>query len=360
MVDRRILKYILLMFIIFCTAMPAASAEKIRVEPGESIQSAIDLAAPGDVIEVASGEYDESLNVNKQLSLIGVDTGNGAPTVNLVRIVADNCEFKGFKVYNSELFAIAVNSNWNKITDNKVETCIDSIILKDVHDNFVARNEARIICQGRDVLSLLSGNGGDGIHLINSHNNTIRDNSAANGFIGIYLDHSDYNLVEGNNATGNSNGIGSYTSVGNTIKDNVIRKNAVDGIGFLRFSNDSVITGNLVESNGHCGIFLQDSSHNTIYLNKLIRNNENAQSKDYRSAGSVNLWRSAESVTYLQGNKNITGYLGNYWSDYLGKDLNDDNIGDESYRFNGGQDSYPLMKPVIKGKSEPAQDRLLD
>ena len=98
MVDRRILKYILLMFIIFCAAMPVASAEKIRVEPGESIQSAIDLAVPGDVIEVASGEYDESLNVNKQLSLIGVDTGNGAPSVNFVAISADNCELKGFKV----------------------------------------------------------------------------------------------------------------------------------------------------------------------------------------------------------------------------------------------------------------------
>jgi nitrous oxidase accessory protein len=346
MVDRRILKYILLMFIIFCAAMPTSSAEKIRVEPGESIQSAIDLAVPGDVIEVASGEYDESLNVNKQLSLIGVDTGNGAPIVNLVRIVADNCELKGFKIYNSELFAIAVNSNWNNITDNKLETCMDSIILKDVHDNLVARNEARIICQGRDLISLLTGNGGDGIHLINSQNNTIRDNSVANGFIGIYLDHSDYNLVERNNATGNSNGIGSFSSVGNTIKDNVIRKNVLDGIGLLKFSNGSVITGNLVESSGHCGIFLQDSSHNTIYLNKLIRNNENAQSKDVRSSGSVNLWHSIQSATYLQGNKSFNGYLGNYWSDYRGRDLNDDNIGDEPYSFSGGQDSYPLTKPL--------------
>lgn len=346
MVDRRIPKYILLMLIIFCAAMQAVPAERIRVEPGESIQSAIDLADPGDVIEVASGEYDESLSVNKQLSLIGIDTGNGAPTVNLVRIVADNCEFKGFKIYNSELFAIAVNSNWNNITDNKLETCMDSIILKDVHDNLVARNEARIICQGRDLISLMSGNGGDGIHLIGSQNNTIRDNSAANGFIGIYLDHSDYNLVERNNATGNSNGIGSFSSVGNTIKGNFIRKNVLDGISLLKFSNGSVITGNLVESNGHCGIYLQDSSNNTIYLNRLIRNNENAQSKDVRSSGSVNLWRSIQSLTYLQGNKNMTGYLGNYWSDYRGRDLNDDNIGDEPYSFSGGQDSHPLIRPL--------------
>lgn len=345
MVDRRIAKYALLILTIFCAIMQAASAEKIRVEPGERIQSAIDMAAPGDIIEVASGEYDESLNVNKRLSLIGVDTGNGAPTVNLVEIIADNCEVKGFRIYNSELFAIGVNSNWNNITDNKLETCVDSIILKDVHDNLVAGNEARIICQGQGLISLMSGNGGDGIHAINSHNNTIRENSVANGFIGIYLDHSDYNLVERNNATGNSNGIGSLSSIGNTIKDNVIRKNVNDGIGLLKFSNDSVIIGNLVESNGHCGICLQDSSNNTIYLNKLIRNNENAQSKDVRSSGSVNLWHSIEFVTYLQGNKSIIGYLGNYWSDYSGKDLNDDNIGDESYRFNGGQDSYPLMKP---------------
>jgi parallel beta-helix repeat protein len=284
MVDRRILKYILLIFIIFCAVMQAASAEEIRVEPGESIQSAIDLAAPGDVIEVASGEYDESLEINKRLSLIGVDTGNGAPTVNYVAIIADNCEFKGFKVYDPELFGIGVKSNWNNITDNKVEACGGGIFLDGVHGNLVAHNDVRIVCQG--LYGLLSGSfslgGGDGIHLLNAYDNTVKDNTVANGFIGIYLDSSNHNLLVGNNASSNTNGIGSFSSMGNTIKDNVIRKSVVDGIGLLKFSNGSVITGNLVESSGHCGIYLQDSSHNTIYLNKLIKNNENAQSKDVR------------------------------------------------------------------------------
>jgi len=327
--------------------MQSVSAEKIRVGPRESIQTAIDLASPGDAIEVESGVYDESLEVTKKLSLVGLDTGKGAPKIISVTIVADNCELKGFEVSNSELFGIGVNSNSNKITDNKFESCADCIILNDAHGNYVARNDARIICQGQGLpglLGLMIGNGGDGIHLINSINNTILNNSVSDGFIGIYLDHSDRNLIESNNAVDNSNGIGSYFSKGNTIKDNIIKRNAVDGIGFLKFSNGSIIRGNLVESNGRYGIFFQDSSHNLVYLNKLIRNNENVQSKDVRSSGAINQWNSTEPITYLHGNKNFTGFLGNYWSDYLGKDINDDNIGDEPHRFNGGEDSYPLIK----------------
>ena len=44
-----------------------------------SIQAAIDAADPGDTIEVHSGTYNENVNVNKQLILMGADTGTGKP-----------------------------------------------------------------------------------------------------------------------------------------------------------------------------------------------------------------------------------------------------------------------------------------
>jgi len=53
----------------------------IAVEAGESLQAAIEKASPGDVLEVESGIYRENLNITKQLTLRGVDTGGGMPVV---------------------------------------------------------------------------------------------------------------------------------------------------------------------------------------------------------------------------------------------------------------------------------------
>lgn len=321
---------------------------KIAVEPGESIQSAIDQARPGDVIEVKSGTYDESILVNKQLALIGVDTGKGAPMIESAAIIADNSDFSGFRVSNHALFGIIVNSNNSSITDNEVEACMGGIFLKSVHGNLVARNNVRVVCES--WYGLLSGSfslgGGDGIHLLNSYDNTIKGNTVVNGFIGIYLDTSKNNLVVDNNASGNSNGIGLFSATGNTIRDNIIMKNRDDGIGLVKFSNNNTITGNIAEDNGDFGIWLKDSSHNNIYLN-AFRNDKNAQSMDYHSQGSSSLWQSPEPVAYFEGNKSTKGYAGNYWSGYQGKDQNGDDIGDEPYTFDGGQDDYPLMKPWV-------------
>ena len=56
-------------------------AATIPVAPGDSIQAAIDLAAEGDLIEILSGTYEESLTVNKSVTLRGVDTGAGYPVI---------------------------------------------------------------------------------------------------------------------------------------------------------------------------------------------------------------------------------------------------------------------------------------
>ncbi|NYS25581.1 right-handed parallel beta-helix repeat-containing protein [Rhodobacteraceae bacterium 2376] len=42
---------------------------------GMSIQTAIDLAEPGDTIFVAEGDYEEDVNVNKDVALVGANTG---------------------------------------------------------------------------------------------------------------------------------------------------------------------------------------------------------------------------------------------------------------------------------------------
>jgi hypothetical protein len=52
----------------------AYAADSI-VNPGESIQAAINAASPGDTIIIMPGTYTESLTLNKAVSLTGVSTG---------------------------------------------------------------------------------------------------------------------------------------------------------------------------------------------------------------------------------------------------------------------------------------------
>ena len=64
----------------------AASATIITVDDSggadyTSIQAAVDNASAGDTIKVRSGTYYEYVNINKQLTLQGVDTGDGMPVV---------------------------------------------------------------------------------------------------------------------------------------------------------------------------------------------------------------------------------------------------------------------------------------
>ena len=46
-----------------------------------SIQAAINAASAGDVIEIQSGFYNETITINKNITFRGIDTGGGLPTV---------------------------------------------------------------------------------------------------------------------------------------------------------------------------------------------------------------------------------------------------------------------------------------
>lgn len=70
-----------------------ATASTVTVRPGQSIQNAVDDAAPGATIRVAPGTYNESLTITKPVSLVGVGhvvlTPPSAVPVNLCTLDPD-------------------------------------------------------------------------------------------------------------------------------------------------------------------------------------------------------------------------------------------------------------------------------
>jgi parallel beta-helix repeat protein len=117
-------------------------------------------------------------------------------------------------------------------------------------------------------------------------------------------------------------------------------KGAKGGAGIHLCHTDYGHISNTTISDNGCGIYLNSSSNNKIYLNNFIANTDNVC-----SFNSNNIWNSTELITYTYNGSKYTNYLGNYWSDYTGNDSDGDGIGDTPYNINLDTDDYPLMQP---------------
>jgi len=76
--------------IVFLLIMGSAQASTLTVCPSgceyNNIQAAIDASSSGDTIEVHSGTYNEEIDLNKDIKLKGVDTGNGKPSIGILNL----------------------------------------------------------------------------------------------------------------------------------------------------------------------------------------------------------------------------------------------------------------------------------
>ena len=205
-----------------------------------------------------------------------------------------------------------------------------------------------------------------GIVVAFSSDITITNNNCSYNRDGIYLGRgSNNNSIKNNNCSYNWYGIHPYLSNNNVITNNNCSYNGGDGI-FLHVSDGNIITNNNCSYNwygiggGSCNNVITNNncsynqygidvgSDNVIYLNNLIGNSRNAAWHRH------NIWNTTEKITYTYKGETYENYLGNYWDDYLGKDVNTDGIGDTPYTLNGDKDNYPLMqlwenyfKPVV-------------
>lgn len=283
-----------------------------------TIQEAINNANPGDTIFVRNGTYHENVFINKSITLTGENREatiiNGGEINSVITIEANNVTVQNFTIMKS---------------GNSPPCC--GISVKPIYqDNIINNNK---------IIENYYG-----VYLLSS-NNKIYNNIISNNIYGVYLISCTNNVVS-NNIINSSvyEGIVLQSAFDNFILDNIILFNYLSGIS-LYDSRSNWIYGNTIFSNSNYGINLYRSSNNVLSANTILNNlyglfafssNNTIYHNNFNN--KVHVWN-VDSISVWSCNGE-----GNYWSDYVGVDLNEDGIGETPYVIDeDNADSGPLM-----------------
>lgn len=356
-----------------------ARAATLRVVPGESVQAAIDRAAPGDVVEIERGRYPGALTITKALTLRGLQrpTIDGELLANTISVRAQNVVIDGLIVANSGGDTLHQHagvylypgSHHAVVRNCQFSYTLFGLWIEKADDVLIENN---LITGKRDFASPKRGNG---IQLYNTQRARIIGNDISFVRDAIYVDVSHDAVFRGNKLHHSRYGTHYMTSYRNVwednetwynrgglalmeVRDQVVRNNRAWGNSdhgiMLRSIQDAVIENNVVAGNQR-GFFIYDAEYLKLQGNAVIDNMVGI----HLWAGSKNnqverndFIANREQIRYVAARDMPWGEKqGNYWSNYLGWDRNGDGVGDVRYEANDMVDRlswrYPMMKLLL-------------
>lgn len=236
--------------------------------------------------------------------------------------------------------------------------------------------------------SVRSQDRGNGIHLFAVKGARIVGNQVRDVRDGIYIDTSNGNHLEGNVIEDVRYGVHYMFANDNSVIDNITRRTRT-GYALMQ-SRKLIVTGNRSEQDQNYGILLNYITYSTIkdnfvsdvqrgdtggdsmisggegkalfIYNSLFNTIENnhfeksslgihltAGSEDNRISGNAFVGNQ-QQVKYVASRTqewSVDG-RGNYWSDYLGWDRNNDGLGDVAYEPNDNVDRLLWLYPQVR------------
>lgn len=326
-----------------------------------TIAGCLELAEPGDMVEVPAGEWRESLTIDKSLTLSGkggVVEGGGKGTV--VRVRAPHARIENLTIQGSGLDLGAPDScvyveksaQNAELEGNTLTRCGFGIWINEADGTHITANRINGSLEGH------RSNRGNAIHLFNASNLVVRRNTVVGGRDGIYVSAVEDSLFEENDFEQCRYGVHYMYSYRNTLRGNRGTHNfsgyALMGSRYIK------AIGNVASFNEEYGILLRDVESCTVTDNQLTHNGmgffiyssiKNVLDRNwvaYNEVG-IKLWagslRNEVQGNAFIGNRNQIFYVsasdlewgvgdpGNFWSDYTGWDQDGDGIGDRPYRL---------------------------
>jgi len=379
------------------------SAQEIQLSPQDDLQQALNNSQNGDVITLEPGNYFGNFIITTQITLRSLNINkatidaqgkghalrlkNSHITIADLNIInwGDDLTEQNSGIYSHD--KVGLNSEKKRavglvITNNTLSGDGFGIWLNHVTEAVVSNNKIK------GNMALRSSDRGNGIQVANVTHSHVFNNETTKTRDGIYVISSQNNLIEKNTMHHLRYGIHYMYSYDNTVKDNTAystragyalmssRRLTITGnkttdsedYGFLlNFITQSTFNNNHIKNvwtkpenkvlgRDGKGLFIYNSGYNTLTGNIV----DTAEIGIHLTAGSENIKIFANSfinnptqVKYVSNKKQEWSKdgRGNYWSNYLGWDMNNDGVGDTIFEPNDGIDKlvwqYPEMKMIM-------------
>lgn len=377
------------------------AAEHI-VKTTDDLQKILDASQDGDIVSLSAGKYLGNFVITKQITLRGrslegehssiidaqgkghaLELKNSHITIEDLNIInwGDDLTEQNSGIYSNEKIAnervVGLVVKNNILSGDGFGIWFNHVTQSKVYSNKVKGN-----------LALRSADRGNGIQIANVTHSHVFNNEVYEIRDGIYVISSQDNLIESNTMHDLRYGIHYMYSYDNTVKDNTAyntragyalmssRRLTIAGnkttdsedYGFLmNFITQSTFSGNHVKNvwtkpenkvlgRDGKGLFVYNSGFNTLE-NNIVDTAEigihlTAGSKNIKIYGN-NFINNPTQVKYVSNTKQEWSKdgRGNYWSNYLGWDMDNDGIGDTIFEPNDGIDKlvwqYPEMKMIM-------------
>jgi nitrous oxidase accessory protein len=348
--------------------LPAALAgqTEIVVSPDGNVRTiaeGVRLVRPGGRIIVRAGVYREpTIVIDRPVTIVGdsawtaVLDGGGDKAIMVVR--ADDVTVRGLRFrgvgtsFVEDRAAIRVNDAGGcAIEDNRIDDAFFGIYLARAMRCRIAGNVLR-------ATKRTESTSGNGIHAWTSDSLTIERNEISGHRDGIYLEFVHESDIRGNISEGNLRyGLHFMYSDDCHYRENTFRRNDA-GVAVM-YTKRIEMTGNRFEDNwgsASYGLLLKEILEPTLIGNHFARNSVGlladgatrlraernvfvdngwavklmASSQDARFAANDFVGNTFDVAT--NSRTSASTFIGNYWDDYEGYDLDRDGVGDVPHR----------------------------
>lgn len=371
-----------------------------------TIQAAVNGVYDYDIIVVKNGTYNESVTVNKFLTIRSEhgpeETVVHAPTPqeDVFTVTVDDVTIEGFAIDGGET---KPGQNYASIKLNSADRCT-------LENNVVGLNKWGIALLGAEDAviagNVFDQNGYAGVYMEDSLNTTIQENTFTDCNNGVYARNPcDNTKVVRNTISSTADKKGCSTGISLSARGNIIQENTIscartsgmrlDGITETTVADNVLIggsgyglygiylngvaegntfTGNTIDAygrgiglmagytNGQVGgptnnVFssnsIVNSSINAFYIagdttkNNVFFLNEFINNKGTIFGDMAQVWQSPTPVEYFYNGKVRTGIVGNYWDTCRSTDADGNGIVDTAYAITpANTENHPLALPV--------------